>query len=242
MPRRARFVPPGVPHHITQRGNNRQDVFLCDEDRLRYLEFLRDKLQQHGVRIMAWCLMSNHVHLVAVPDSSDSLALALGQAHARYALDWNRRHNRVGHLWQNRFFSCSLDRGHLLQAMRYVEQNPARARMVASASQWRWSSAAAHTNPAIEDALLDPQWRHWWTEARLGEWDFEGWFRMMAEAQSEGEVSQVRRATQTGEPFGPLEFIREMEAASGRRLKVLDRGRPPKQPLAAVGSTQGLLF
>ncbi len=96
MPRRPRFVVPGVPHHVTQRGNNRQDVFFSDQDRIRYLQILREHLRRHDIRILGWCLMTNHVHLVAIPENMESLALALGQAHSQYALEHNRQRVRSG--------------------------------------------------------------------------------------------------------------------------------------------------
>ena len=117
----ARVVAAGVPHHITQRGNNRQDVFLLDDDRRFYLETLRERSRRHGVTLLGYCLMTNHVHLVAIPERPDSLARALGQSHSRYAQRFNRRYGRTGHLWQNRFYSCPLGRTHLVRALLYVD-------------------------------------------------------------------------------------------------------------------------
>lgn len=122
MARKARVVAEGVPHHITQRGNNRQDVFLLSEDRRFYLETLHAKCVQHRVAILGYCLMTNHVHLVAIPERPDGLARALGQTHGHYAQHFNRRYRRCGHLWQNRFYSCPLGRDHLVTA--YVDLNP----------------------------------------------------------------------------------------------------------------------
>lgn len=147
MPRAARVVADGVPHHITQRGNNRQDVFLVDEDRRFYLETLAEDCRRCGVGVLGYCLMTNHVHLVAVPKRADSFALALRQSHSRYAQQhnpgaiddrspFNRRYGRSGHLWQNRFFSCPLGRDHLLTALFYVDQNPVRAGLVGQAEHY----------------------------------------------------------------------------------------------------------
>jgi putative transposase len=104
MSRRPRFVLPGVAQHVTQRGNNRQAVFLSTEDRRLYLELITRHAQRHGLRILGYCMMTNHVHLVVVPERANSMALAFGQAHSEYALAFNRGHERCGHLWQNRFF------------------------------------------------------------------------------------------------------------------------------------------
>jgi len=129
MPRNARIVIPGVPHHVTQRGNNRQDVFFVDGDRVRYLDLLRDQCAHEGVRVLAYCLMTNHVHLVAAPGEEDGLQRAVGRSHFLYTQYINRLHRRSGHLWQGRFFSCPPDDAHALDALRYVEMNPVRARM-----------------------------------------------------------------------------------------------------------------
>jgi putative transposase len=125
MPRVARVVIPGVPHHVTQRGNNRQDVFYTDDDRRHYLRLLGE--QSH--RVLGYCLITNHVHLVVVPEHENSLARAIGRTHYLYTLYINRMHSRSGHLWQNRFFSCGLDEKHAYCALRYVELNPVRARI-----------------------------------------------------------------------------------------------------------------
>jgi putative transposase len=131
MSRQARVVVEGVPHHVTQRGNNRQDIFLADEDRHFYLKTLREKSEQFGLTITGYCLMTNRIHLIAVPRHPDSLAKALGQTHWRYAMRFNRLHRRSGHLWQNRFYSCPLGPSHLATALAYVDLNPVRARLVA---------------------------------------------------------------------------------------------------------------
>ena len=117
MARMARVVAAGVPHHITQRGNNRQNVFLLGDDRRFYLETLRERSRRHRVTLLGYCLMTNHVHLVAIPERPNSLALALGQCHSRYAQHFNRCYERTGHLWQNRFYSCPLGRTHLVRAL-----------------------------------------------------------------------------------------------------------------------------
>jgi putative transposase len=127
MARTARVVAAGVPHHVTQGGNNRQDVFLTDDDRRYYLSVLRDRSQQAGLQLLGYCLMTNHVHLVVIPTRAESLAQALGRAHSWYAQRFNRRYRRSGHLWQNRFYSCPLGSSQLVRALAYVDLNPVRA-------------------------------------------------------------------------------------------------------------------
>src|SRR4030042_765949 len=133
MPRLARMVIPGVPHHITQRGNNRQDVFFVDDDRRVYLSLLQEPSRRYGLQLLGYCLMSNHVHLIATPARDDSLAKAVGRGHWLYTQYVNRLHGRSGHLWQNRFYSCALDEEHLVAARAYAERNPVRAKLVKQA-------------------------------------------------------------------------------------------------------------
>ena len=155
MPRVARRIVPGFPHHITQRGTNRQIVFYTQQDRRVYLELLRENSRQAGVRILAYCLMVNHIHLIAIPEQSDGLAICLRRTHGRYAQYLNARRLRSGHLWQNRFYSCPMDNAHLWIALQYVEQNPVRAGLVEAAEAFPWSSASAHSSGKDTTRLLD---------------------------------------------------------------------------------------
>ena len=122
---------PGVAHHITQRGNNRQDVFFVEDDRRVYLSYLKESAERYGLAVSAYCLMTNHIHLVATPEAEDSLSKTLGRTHLMYAQYVHRLHGRLGHFWQNRFYSCPMDAAHAHHAAAYVELNPVRAGMVA---------------------------------------------------------------------------------------------------------------
>ena len=150
MSRQARVVAVGVPHHITHRGNNSQDVFLTDEDRRRYQSLLRDQLGPCEVDLLGWCWMSNHVHLIAVPHQEDSLVRLIRRTHSVYAQGFNRRWNRNGHLWRSRFYSCALSPSHLEAALLYVDLNPVRAQLTGDPLSWPWSSAAAHAGSEDE--------------------------------------------------------------------------------------------
>ena len=154
MPRHARVVIPGLQHHITQRGNNRLDVFFVDGDRVSYISLLREQCEKHGVRLMGYCLMTNHVHLIAVPAEEDSLHLAVGRTHFIYTQRINQLHGRSGHLWQGRFHSCAMDEAYTVNAMRYIERNPVAAGIVDSAWGYRWSSAAWHAGRGPKPELL----------------------------------------------------------------------------------------
>ena len=221
MPRIARVVIPGCPHHVTQRGNDRQAVFFTDQDRRYYLELLARHSGQFGLAVLGYCLMDNHVHLVVVPQRQDSLARALGRTHFRYAQAIHRLHGRSGHFWQNRFYSCALDDEHFWTAMAYVERNPVRARLVRLAWRYPWSSAAAHVEMTDASGLLDME-----TWARMlprGDWR-----EALRKAQDQGLVDGIRRNTHTGRPLGSDRFLSRLEAALRRRLRPLAGGRPKK--------------
>lgn len=219
MPRVARIVIENVPHHVTQRGNNRQDVFLADEDRRVYLSLLKDRAEACGLEVLAYCLMTNHVHLVVVPRSAEALARAVGRAHYRYTQYVNRLHGRVGHLWQNRFFSCALDEVHLWRTVSYVERNPVRAKIVRAPWRYRWSSAGAHVGEADRSGLLDLRWwRRTWTPAK--------WKRELARGEDEQIVDAIRGNLRTGRPLGSDRWISRLEARLNRRLRALPAGRP----------------
>jgi putative transposase len=181
--------------------------------------------------------MSNHVHLIVIPGTPESLALTLGQAHSQYSLEQNRDRQRVGHLWHNRYFSCTLDPAHLLAALRYVDLNPVRAGMTTEARDWRWSSARVHTSPMPQDELLDWPWIEWMEGARLGRWSYSDWRASLLVGDQPDELERMRRATRLGEPLGSEEFVQELEAKAGRRLRVGTPGRPPtaKAAVATAG-------
>ena len=157
MPRRARVVFEGVVHHITQRGNYRQNVFEDDSDKRKYVEFIREYSEKYGMKIYAYCLMSNHVHFIAAPVKEDSLAMTFKYSNMRYSSYFNRKNKRSGHLWQGRFYSCPLQFEHALEALRYVERNPVRARMVELPWEYEWSSAREHVgfNGEIDTSTKD---------------------------------------------------------------------------------------
>src|SRR6516164_1641080 len=144
MARLARLVIPGVPHHVTQRGNGGARTFFGDADYTLYRDLLAHHCRAAGVEVWAWCLMPNHVHLVLVPSDADGLRRALAPAHRRYAGAIHARRKRAGHFWQGRFGAVAMDERHLAAALRYVSLNPVRARLVERAQDWRWSSTRAH--------------------------------------------------------------------------------------------------
>ena len=227
MPRIARVVVPGLPHHVTQRGNRRDVVFFSDDDRRRYLQLLLEYSVKHELEILAYCLMTNHVHLVGIPARADSLSLVMKPLDLRYSQHVNWTQAISGHLWQGRFFSCPLDEEHLWAAIRYVERNPVRARIVRRAENYAWSSAAAHCGMR-EDPILSrlPRGRPAKSEA---------WSAWLAEGEDPKMLAKLRLCTRTGRPAGGKRFIAELEARLGRRLAPKRVGRPRK----ALPGSQG---
>ena len=218
MARFARVVIPDVPHHVTQRGNARQIILDDDADRRTYMGLLQQYSNLHGLSLLGYCLMSNHVHLIAAPHTAVGLAQALKQAHGRYAAYWNARRSSSGHVWQGRFYSCPLDEVHLWKALRYVELNPVRAGMVGAAERWHWSSAAAHCGLACADAMLDMErWKNSWTSQQ--------WADFLAAAQALPDVAALRRSTHTGRPLGTPEFVASLELSTMRTLAARKAGR-----------------
>ncbi len=221
MPRLARTVAVGCAHHITQRGNNRQDVFFVDDDRFVYLELLKEQAEKYGLEIQGYCLMSNHVHLVAVPKTEESLAKAVGRTHFRYTQYINRFHKRSGHLWQGRFYSCALDGRGFRLAMKYIELNPVRAKVCRKPWRYEWSSAAAHVDEQAESDLLNL--RKWYRRISAEQWRAD-----LAEGLTDIEMDRLRLWTHTGRPLGSDSFLSKIETALGRRVRPLPRGRPRK--------------
>ena len=232
MPRMARAIAVGCAHHITQRGNNREDVFFVDDDRQVYLQILQEQAGKYGLEILGYCLMTNHVHVVAIPHAEDSLAKGIGRTHVRYSQYINRFHGRSGHLWQGRFHSCALDNRHLWMAMKYVELNPVHAKLCRRAWRYAWSSAAAHTDEKARSELLNLPW--WYKQFTA-----QAWREELAEGVSEEEAARIRLRTHTGRPLGSDRFVSKLETLLGRRVRPLPVGRPRKERAPARRGHRG---
>lgn len=218
MARIARLVVPNYPHHITQRGNRRQPVFFSDDDYRAYIELLSEARENADVEVWAYCLMPNHVHIIATPNDEDGLRRFLGEAHRHYTRRINFREGWRGHLWQERFHSFVMDEPHLLAAARYVELNPVRAGLCRNAPQWPWSSARAHLQGA-DDGLVTvkpmlqmvPNWREY-----------------LRGRNDESTQDSFRLHSRTGRPLGTDSFLEHVEKQSGRRLRLRKPGRKAK--------------
>ena len=219
MPRVARIVAVGYPHHIIQSGNYGQKIFADDNDRLKYLSWIQEYSNKYGLSILAYCLMKNHVHFVAIPAKEGSLARTFNTAHMRYSQYFNKKMKAKGHLWQGRFFSCVLDEPHLLAVSKYVERNPVRAKLVKKPWQWKWSSARSHINeekPMIKLGSLFGR-----TEMP---WDV--WKEYIGSEETNKAIAEIRRYTRAGRPLGTDDFVRNLERKFGKALKAPPKGRP----------------
>ena len=221
MPRIARVVIPGLPHHVTQRGNRRQRTFFSGEDYRIYLSLLRWWAPRTGVKIWAYCLMPNHVHLVAVPSAPEALADCMSEVHQRYSRRVNEERGWSGYLWQGRFSSTVMDPSHAVAAARYVAMNPVRAGLVSKPDQWPYSSIGVHLGFA-DDAIVD-------RGAYAGLVD--DWPALLASDGGEDEAERLRRHTRTGRPLGGKAFISEVERRSGRGHLARSPGRPSRRLL-----------
>jgi putative transposase len=216
-------VAPGVPHHVTQRGNRRQQVFFNDEDYALYRDLLTEQCRARVVTSLGYCLMPNHTHLILVPPDEASLAVTLAETHHRYTRHINFRERWRGFLWQGRFASFAMDDGYLMACIRYVELNPLRARLVEQPGDWPWSSARSHLS-RIPDALAadDPRFNA-----------VDNWATLLAEGLGPGERDTIRLSTSSGRPLGDPSFVLRSEQVLSRKLGRRKPGpKPQPAPLA----------
>jgi putative transposase len=220
-----------VPHHVTQRGNHRQQIFFQPGDQASYLSLLRDQAEYHGVRIIAYCLMPNHVHHVVVPSSASGLHRLFKAVHGQYAQRINRMRGLRGHLWQGRYFSSPLDGSYFSNAIRYVELNPVRAGIVERAENFEWSSAAAHCG-LRHDLVVDA------TEITSMLKGIGDWSQWLANGVTDESIAAIRRQGSQNLPCGSPEFIEQLERCAGVPLQYRPHGGPrtPSRNAKAEGS------
>ena len=232
MPRSKRIVVPGLPHHITQRGNGRACVFDSDDDRVVFLDLLGAYSRQYQLTVWGYCLRSNHFHLIAVPSHENSAAKVLGRLEADYARYLNVRRGTSGHRWQARYHSVPMDLTYCWRALAYVERNPVRAGMTSSATNYSWSSAPARLGMSLAPAWLDLNpWAREWTP--------QEWLQKLGDENSDETMRvELQEATLTGYPLGAA-LSERLERELGRRLRRGKAGRPVKP---GVGVSQASLF
>ena len=228
MPRMGRVVLPGYPHHVIQRGHNRQAVFAEPADYRYYLDTLSEFKAVYGIEVNAWCLMTNHVHLLLTPGEE---VAGLGQLMKRLAGRQTRRHNRLegrsGTLWESRYKSSPVDTDrYLLACVRYIELNPVRASMVASPESYPWSSCR-HRLGRTRCSWLDED--PCYVALGVTEEARRRRYRVFLDAAiPAGEWTLIREAAQRGQLTGDERFVAEVESILGRRVEQRRPGRPPK--------------
>lgn len=217
MAKFARIVIPGCPHHIIQRGNRRQIVFFSNNDKKTYYNLLKRAARKTGIAVWTYCLMDNHVHLIAVPEKENSLAKGIGKAAREYSLLINIRNDWKGHLWQHRFDSYPLGETHVYSAVRYIERNPVRAGIVERAEDYNWSSARSHVFKEKDKLLSD-----FYLISQIPDWA-----SYLREEVDESDRKLFKSHALTGRPLGNSDFIDRLEKITGRCLR---KGKPgPKQ-------------
>jgi putative transposase len=221
MPRISRAVAAGFPHHVVQRGNNRADVFFSHEDRSVYLFLLKTYAEKWNTSILSYCLMTNHVHLLAKPSSEESLRKMMQGVALCYTQHINRRYLRTGRLWESRYHSCIVDQDEYLWAVaRYIEQNPVRAEMAENPEDYQYSSAPAHFG-LIRDPVLG--------EELFSDTHRDDYISFMRSGIPAEEIKEIRRSARSGRPFGTDRFVNDIEIKLGKRLSALPVGRPRRK-------------
>jgi putative transposase len=230
MPHTASTVISKLPCHITQRGSYRHNIFQDDEDRLKYLSWVDGYSKKYNISIFAYCLMDNHVHFIATPQKEDSLAGVLGIAHIRYSQYVNKKRKASGSLWQGRFYSCTLNKSHLMAAIRYVEKNPVRAGIVKKAWQWRWSSAATHIGETNQMIHLEDI-------TNLIDVSTKSWKQYLDSNENEEDINDIRKHTLLGFPLGTASFGVKPDKEVHRLVSVLPKDKLKRQAVGRASTS-----
>lgn len=221
MPRRGRIVVPGTPLHAIQRGNNRAACFAEDEDRSFFLHHLGRLAKQEECGIHAYCLMTNHVHLLMTPTREEGCSKLLQRLSLLHTQYWNRKYRRSGTLWEGRYRSCLVEsESYLLACYRYIELNPVRAGIVEYPGEFRWSSYGANAE-GVPDGLITPHAEY----LRLGRDQYRALFGSCLDP---AVVRDIRATTNGGYALGGKAFALRMEELLGRRVSKGMAGRPPR--------------
>lgn len=219
MSRVARIVLPAYPFHLTHRGNNKQKIFLSDDDRRKYLFWFEEARQKFDLKVLAYCLMDNHVHFIVIPGNINSLAKTIQAVHRKYAAYFNTKYKKSGHLWEGRYYSCLLDQRHLVLALRYVERNPVRALMVKNSWDWVWSSAREHLGKEKGYVILDNISLYV---------DIRSWKEFISTTERDADLCEIRNQTQKLKAWADEEFKINIERQFGVELLAKKIGRPLK--------------
>ncbi len=220
MPRIARIVGASCPHHIVQRGNNKEKLFSDKEDYAKYLSLLERYSTEKEALILAYCLMSNHVHLLLRPLETKALSKMMQGITLCYTQYFNTKYGRTGRLWECRYHSTIIDEDRYLWSVsRYIENNPVRVGIVKRAEDYKYSSAKAHLLGA-RDILLK--------ELLFDKRELEEYRKFMRMGDEKGILNEIRRQTRLGKPLGGEGFLKALSKRLGRSLVFRPKGRPRK--------------
>lgn len=225
MPRTSRFILVDVVHHVVARGCARTKLFLNNSEKIQYLERFSKVAEEEKVLVHGYCLMDNHVHFILTPTTPDGLAKLFQRVHTWWAIVFNRRHNRVGHLFQNRYFSSPLGEDHYWAALRYVEVNPTRAKLVKQPQDFPFSSARAHsTSNGRSPIPLQPV-------VTRTQFTPEEWKIYLLGDDPEIAIA-LRRALSGSRPVGNKDWLEQLGRIANRHLSWRPPGRPKASPLS----------
>jgi putative transposase len=229
MARLPRLVLPNQPHHVIQRGNDRQLIFREAEDYQRLLGWLKDSSRFYSVAIHAYVLMPNHLHLLVTPSDDAGLALMM-QKLGRFYVPWfNNKYERHGGLFQGRFRTSLVDtERYFLACSRYIELNPVRANLAAGPLDYPWSSYAHHAG-LRNDPLVTEHALYW----SLGNTPFQreaAYIELVQQGVSSEELDTINRAALKGQALGSHDFKADLERKTQRQVLPAKRGRPFKEP------------
>lgn len=219
MARIARVIAPEHPHHIIQRGNRRQQVFFNEDDYDEYLRLLNTYSKRFKVDIMSYCLMPNHVHLIATPHKDGSLARAIAETHRNYTRFINFREKWRGYLWQGRFASYVLDENHLLAATRYILINPVKVGIIKKPWDYKWASTRQHMSLNNGSLVKDNLLRDLITD----------WKDFLDTASDSNDSALFQLHERTGRPLGSDTFVEKLESLLKVNLKKKKAGRKKKE-------------
>lgn len=206
MLRKARIVEANTPVHITQRGNNRQDIFNSEEDKAFYIKTFMEYKKKFRVKVYAWTLMDNHVHFVLEPSTKSGLSKLFHALNTKYVMYYHSTYKTSGQLFGGRFFSCLLDEDHLYEAIRYVELNPYRAKLESIPGKYKWTSARERLGKSktrylnsIDDYFIVDNWQEYLNEP----------------LEEENHIIQkqwqtIKKYTHRGIPAGSKDFLQEI--------------------------------
>jgi len=217
MSRIARIVIEGIPHHVTQRGNYNQRVFFSDKNRVYYLKLIKEYSAKYQLKILFYCLMDNHVHFIVIPLKANSMSKTFDIVNAKYAQYINKKKKLIGHLWQNRFYSCPMDEQHAYVAAKYIEQNPVKAGLASEAWEWKWSSAGYHTGGQDTSGFLE-------RVVFLPKPD--KWKEELSGTILKPISEKLKWCTRAGRPFADFSLVKKLEKVVGKNLRFRRVGRP----------------